>query len=732
MNFKDLQRKTLKLINSSEYRPAKMQGVMEQLGLPGGQRKLLRRVLKQLEEDHKVVRTGKGRFAPAEGSSSSPSSSASSSSAPQEHLVKGSLSLHPHGFGFLALDPEDIFEGPKGNPMEELFIPPSSMNTARHGDRVLAAAVANTRGGRSGQDLLEGEIREVIERGTTICVGILRHSGGNWRLIPDDARIEGPVKIRDLDGRTPKQGFKAVVRLDDRLDPRQPECGVLGELIGQAGEPGVDILSIMRGHGLVSEFPEEVLAEAHAFTRAVVPEDFNQRRDLTRQTIFTIDPEEARDFDDALSVEEIPDKPNWLRVGVHIADVARFVRPGGELDREALRRGTSAYLVDRVVPMLPEHLTNDLCSLVPHQDRLAHSVVMDINSHGTVKAVDSFRSVIHSKQRLTYEQAQTLISGGQLPDVDSEVRDRVVALARMTRKLRKTRIREHALAFEMPEIRCVLDEDGNVTGFSRKESMEAYNVVEECMLMANREVGAVLAARFKTAIYRIHEEPSDENFEQMAEELRHLGLEGVNVSRNTLNDIIGRQMPEPLRQAVTLTLLKNMNRALYSPELGEHFGLAFDTYTHFTSPIRRYPDLVAHRLLLAVECDRPQPLKEKQLRDLCRHCSDREREAAAAEMESHRVKMFQYYAEKLKKGEKGPYPATISTVLHKGVLVELEESGQRGLVPFPAFQDDYYEANSTGTRATGRKTGRVLQMGDPIEVYLEVVDTENHQMDFRV
>lgn len=730
MNFKDLQRKTLTLIQRPDFRPAKMQGLMQQLGLDGGQRKLLRRVLKQLEEDGRLVRTDKGRFAPA--SDSSGSKNGGGGKGGGDHLVKGSLSVHPHGFGFLALDPDDIFEGPKENPMEELFIPPSSMNTARHGDRVLAAAVANTRGGRSGQDLLEGEIREVIERGSTLCVGILRHSGGNWRLLPDDARISGPVKIRDLDGNTPKQGFKAVVRLDDRMDPRQPESGVLGEIIGKAGEPGVDILSIMRGHGLVSEFPEDVLAEAHAFTRAVIPDDFEQRRDLTDQAIFTIDPEEARDFDDALSVEEIPDKPNWLRVGVHIADVARFVRPGGALDQEALRRGTSAYLVDRVVPMLPEHLTNDLCSLVPGQDRLAHSVVMDIDSHGSVKAVDSFRSVIHSKKRLTYEQAQTLIDGGQLEGVDASIRDRVISLARLTRKLRKSRIREHALAFEMPEIRCVLDENGNVTGFSKKEGMEAYNVVEECMLMANREVGSLLAARFKHAIYRIHEEPSEENFEQMAEELRHLGVEGAKVSRNTLNDIISRQMPEPLRQAVTLTLLKNMNRALYSPELGEHFGLAFDTYTHFTSPIRRYPDLVAHRLLLAVECDRPQPLKEKQLRDLCRHCSEREREAAMAEMESHRVKMFQYYAEKLKKGEKGPYPATISTILHKGALVELEESGQRGLIPFPAFQDDYYEANSTGTRATGRKTGRVLQMGDPIEVFLDVVDTENHQMDFRV
>ncbi|MGA0333504.1 MAG: RNB domain-containing ribonuclease, partial [Kiritimatiellia bacterium] len=268
------------------------------------------------------------------------------------------------------------------------------------------------------------------------------------------------------------------------------------------------------------------------------------------------------------------------------------------------------------------------------------------------------------------------------------------------------------------------------TGFSKKVGMESNHLVEECMLMANREVGALLAARFGTAIYRIHEEPNEEDFEQMDSQLRQLGIEGVRVSRETLNEIISREMPEPLRQAVTLTLLKNMNRAIYSPELGEHFGLAFETYTHFTSPIRRYPDLVAHRLLLALEENRKKPLDDKKLKELCRHCSERERAAAEAEMETHRVKMMEYYAEKLAKGEKGPLPGTVSSILFKGVLVELDESGQRGLVPFPAFADDYYEVNETGTRAHGRRTGRVIQLGDPIEVFLQRVDQENRQLDF--
>jgi len=359
-------------------------------------------------------------------------------------------------------------------------------------------------------------------------------------------------------------------------------------------------------------------------------------------------------------------------------------------------------------------------------------VVLDLDTHGSVKAVDSFRSVIHSKQRLTYEQAQVFIEGGQVEGVSDAVRDNVLTLARLSRKLRKIRIREKALAFEMPEIRCILNEEGKVTGFSKKVAMEAYQLVEECMLMANREVGALLAAKFGTAIYRIHEEPNEEDFQQMDAQLRQLGIEGVTVTRETVNEIISRDMPEPLRQAVTLTLLKNMNRAMYSPELGEHFGLAFDTYTHFTSPIRRYPDLIAHRLLLALEEDRKKPMNDKKLRDLCRHCSERERAAAEAEIQTHRVKMYEYYSDKLAKGEKGPYPGTVSSILFKGVLVELEESGQRGLVPFPAFQDDYYEVNATGTRAHGKRTKRVIQLGDSMDVLLERIDMESRQLDFRL
>lgn len=698
-----------------DYRPCKLHALQGRLDLKPNQRKLLRNVLKTMEDQGKIERVDGGqRFA-------------LKTETQADRRVSGVLSLHPKGFGFLAVEPSEIADGERTPPLEEVFIPAHAVLVARHGDRVMARVFPSTKKHASA-DLYEGEIIDVLERGSETCAGTLRRSGGNWNVLSDDPRFKSAVRVRGFEKVEPKAGHKVVVRLDDREFPGQEESGVVVEDLGHADDPGVDILSVMRTYGLTSEFPKEVMDEALAYKKAVSPEEAKNRRDLRGDLVFTIDPADARDFDDALSIEDLGN--HRLRVGVHIADVAHFVKPDGPLDGEAALRGTSAYLVDRVVPMLPEHLTNDLCSLVPHQDRLAHSVFMDINTHGEVTAVDTCRSVIHSKARLTYAQAQTLLDGGSVDGVSQEVRDAVLAVGRLTRKLRKKRMREFALNFEMPEIRCVLNDQGKVTGFTRKTSTESNHLVEECMLMANREVGALLAARFGTAIYRIHDEPTEDDFKNMAEELRQMGIDGVPVSRETLNEIIGRDMADPMRQAVTITLLKNMNRAVYSAELGEHFGLAFDTYTHFTSPIRRYPDLVAHRLLIALEQNLPNPYDETTLKRLCLHCSERERAAAEAEQETVQIKRVHFYHEKLTRGENGPFDGTVSNIIARGVLVELDESGQRGLVPFARLDGDYYEVNATGTRATGRKTGRVIQLGDPFPVCIERVDLDNRQVDF--
>ena len=709
-----LQRQIEAILAKPNYRPMKMHALLGHLGLTNSHRKALCDVLKSMEKDGRIRLTDGNRVQPAKPDSG--------------REVIGVISIHPHGFGFVAVEPSDPEPTETAPPLEEIFVPSNGLSVARQGDRVRVRVRPTRKKDPKADELYEGEVIEVISRGTQVCVGTLRKSGGNWTVMPDDARFRDVVRVRDFEGVSPQSGHKVVLRLDNRNHPAEQESGVLIEDLGHAEDVGVDILAIMRTHKLISEFPEEVMQEALAFKEAVSPEELKTRRDLRKLMVVTIDPEDARDFDDALSLEQL-DK-DVLRVGIHIADVAGFVVPDGPLDREAWQRGTSAYLVDRVVPMLPEHLTNDLCSLVPHKDRLAHSVFLDINPHGKVVSVDTCRSVIHSKCRLTYEAAQTLMDGGQVPDASDEVRDTVLALARLTRKLRKKRMREYALNFEMPETRCVLDDQGQVIGFTRKTSIEANHLVEECMLMANREVGALLAARYGIAIYRVHDEPSEEDFKQMAEELRQMGIDGVPVSRETLNEIIGREMADPMRQAVTITLLKNMNRAVYSEELGEHFGLAFDTYTHFTSPIRRYPDLIAHRLLVALEQNLPNPYTDEDLRKVCIHSSERERAAAAAEQETINVKRLHYYLEKLEAGENGPHAATVSNIIARGLLCEIDDSGQRGLVPFSRMDGDYYEVNQTGTRATGRRSGNVIQLGDPMTIRIDRVNMDNMQVDF--
>ncbi len=732
MKPEQLQRQIEAFLAKPEYRPMKMHAILGHLGLDNSQRKLMRKILRQMESDGLVEKLGSNRIAWTQKSKSaeknSPQRKSGKGEAFSEREVTGILSLHPHGFGFLAVEPEETDVTTEAPPLEEVFIPPHATGLARQGDRVRAKVVPSRKKGAADGDLFEGAILEILERGTLTCVGTLRKSGGNWSLLPDDSRFKDTVRVRDFEGVSPKSGHKVVVRLDDRASASERESGVLIEDLGHMDDVGVDILAIMRTHNLTSDFSDEVMKEALAYKVAVTDEDVKVRRDLRDKLIFTIDPEDARDFDDALNIDSLEN--GAFRVGIHIADVAHFVTPDGPLDMEARERGTSAYLVDRVVPMLPEHLTNDLCSLVPNQDRLAHSVFLDINPHGKVVSVDTCRSVIHSKARLTYEDAQTLLDGGMVKGLSDEVRDAVLSIGRLTRKLRKKRMREYALNFEMPETRCVLDKQGQVIGFTRKISIEANHLVEECMLMANREVGALLAGRFGIAIYRIHDEPSEEDFKQMAEELRQMGIDGVPVSRETLNEIIGREMADPMRQAVTITLLKNMNRAVYSEELGEHFGLAFDTYTHFTSPIRRYPDLIAHRLLVALEQNLPNPYTDADLRKICIHSSERERAAAAAEQETIETKRLHFYLDQLNQGHNGPYPAKVSNVIPRGVLVELTESGQRGLIPFPKLDGDYYEVNSTGTRATGRKTGRVIQLGDDVEVRIDRVDLESRQVDF--
>jgi ribonuclease R len=510
---------------------------------------------------------------------------------------------------------------------------------------------------------------------------------------------------------------------------------------------------ILRAHGFRQNFPEEVLAEAENVPHELRPEDYEGRVDLRERLTFTIDPETARDFDDAISIEKIS---NAWKLSVHIADVAHFVPKGSAIDREALHRGNSIYLVDRVVMMIPTELTTKICSLNPNVDRLAHTVEITLDETGEIIDSSTCRSIIHSDARLNYEQVQAMFDaqdsarserltlpkdsvskgGATTPSEPQTIPSEVVAaiqeLYPLTRTLRKNRNAAGSLELTTPQIKCILGEDGKVASIKKGEAKEAYQLIEECMLLANVVVARKLKAAQWPAIHRIHEEPDEDQWGKMGAELQALGIDALPATRADINAVLEKVAGKPVEYSANLAILTNFKRACYSAEASEHFGLAFDDYVHFTSPIRRYPDLVIHRLLSALEQKAKQPYRSNDIEGIAAQCSRTEVEADAAEKESIAMRRAEYYRDLLYKGETGPYKACIVKVLGKGLLIEIEETLQRGLVAFSSITDDRYELNAMKTKATGTRWGKTFQIGDEIDVNLVKVDIARNFVDFQL
>jgi ribonuclease R len=460
------------------------------------------------------------------------------------------------------------------------------------------------------------------------------------------------------------------------------------------------------------------------------PEDYENRRDLRESHFtFTIDPETARDFDDAVSLEKIS---NGWKLSVHIADVAHFVRKNSVIDKEALHRGNSIYLVDRVVMMLPTELTTRICSLNPHVDRLAHTVEIFLDEKGEMTGAESFRSIIHSDARLTYEQAHAVFEGKPDHGVPPQVVAVLSDLLPLTRMIRARRMAAGSLEINTPQIKCLLGPDGQVASIKKGEAKEAYHLIEECMLLANVAVARKLKEAEWPAIHRIHEEPDEDQWAQMGMELQALGINALPKNRNDINAVMDKIAGTPLEYTGSLAVLRNLKRAGYSAEASGHFGLAFEDYVHFTSPIRRYPDLVIHRLLGALEEKKKKPYRENDIEAIAAQCTRTETEADAAEKESIDLRRCEYYSKLLQKGETGPYSGCIIKILGKGFIVELTDTIQRGLVPFASITDDRYELNSSKTRATGQRNHKTFTVGDPIEVELVNVDMARKFIDFQI
>jgi len=634
----------------------------------------------------------------------------------------GILSCHPEGYGFVQAVDED----------EEFFIREPHMGEALHGDLVRVAVAARAPDDKK----RECEVVEIVERRCTQVVGTFHHRTDFAFVEPDDRRILQDVYVSHDSFGGAKDGEKVVVSID-RFDDRKasPEGRIL-RVIGSADDPKVRVLSLAMSMNVKADFPDDVEAEAADISTEIPQSEIERRLDLRDKSIFTIDPVDAKDFDDAIHIEKLDN--GHYEVGVHIADVSHYVEPDTAIDEEALERGTSVYLVDRTIPMLPEKLSNQVCSLRPQEDKLAYSIIMEVTPQGDVDDYKIAETIIHSKERLTYDRAQDYIEGGY---PDDKVASDVVQANRLARTLTKKRMREGGIDFGSDEVDVILDEDGNPTDIVRKERMEANRLIEELMLLANRTVAKHIAVpghmeRHHTNgteedplpfVYRVHDSPDSERIQQLAEYVRVFGhelpLTNGNATSSDLGDLIDAVKDEPEEQVIVRAALRAMSKAEYAVGNIGHYGLGFDYYSHFTSPIRRYPDLIVHRLLKRYARGEG-PANVEDLAAQCEHCSEQERNAEEAERESVKLKQVEY----VKNHVGDTFDGVVSGVTKFGVFVEITDLLVEGLVHVRDMNDYYVYDESTYT-LRGEDNGKTYRPGDSVRVKVASASIEDREID---
>ena len=639
------------------------------------------------------------------------------------NLTVGRLSMSVRKFGFIIPDTRESEED------TDVFIPAYAMGTAMHNDRVVARITPAAAPGRS----REGEIIRILERANERIVGTFENSRNFGFVTPDDARLGKDIFIPKKCSHKAKTGSKVVAEITRWPTEHHQAEGNIVEVLGQTGEPGVDILSIMRSYDLSEEFPKEVRTAAEKTEQEPLPEDYRGRRDRRDLRIVTIDGEDAKDLDDGVYAEK---RKDGYFLGVYIADVSWYVREDQPLDREARERGTSVYLVDRVIPMLPKELSNGICSLNAGVDRLSMACEMQLDRNGRVTSYEILPVVIHVYRRLTYHLVNKVLADREQPFLDdqadilpmlehlSEIRD-------LRKKLRQDR---GSIDFELPEIKVKLDPDGHPTALVKREGSLAESIIEECMLAANETVAEHIEKKHLPFIYRVHEQPNREKLEQLNRLLAAFGLHiradaEENVCPRDIGQVLAKVKGRPEERMISAVSLRSMQQARYAAENLGHFGLAAKHYTHFTSPIRRYPDLIVHRLLRETFASGTIPLaRREQLRSLlpeiAEHASKRERIAMEAERETVRLKEIEYMARFV--GE--TFHGIISGVTAFGIFVELE-NGVEGLVHVSSMAKDYYTYLEDQYALVGQSSQQTYRLGDEAEVILARANPEEKTLD---
>jgi ribonuclease R len=543
-------------------------------------------------------------------------------------------------------------------------------------------------------------------------------------VVPDDPRMPHDIYVpepRDV-GRPAHIGDKVVVDLREWESRNANPEGEIIEVLGAPDEEGVDMLSVLRQYNLPLHFPKTVLAEARAIGGEVMPQERQGREDCRSHQVVTIDPDDAKDFDDAICLQPVAGG-EW-KLWVHIADVSHYVKPGTALDLEAGKRGNSTYLVDRVIPMLPEALSNELCSLKPNVDRLTKCVEFLISRDGRVLATKFYAAVIHSQRRFTYREVLEVLQRPPVTDIERMLHD----ANDLAQRIRRLRFKAGSLELDFPESKIRLDEQGHITRIDRVENDISHQLIEEFMLLANEAVATRLMSLNVPAIYRVHEEPDERRLREYREDVLSHHIPCGNLSRPAeVQKLLEKLGTLPIGQALKIGFLKSLMRARYDIQPLGHYGLAKKKYTHFTSPIRRYADLVVHRALFQKDHSAGKSLKET-----AEHISDTERNSADAERDSKDVKLFAFLNAQLASGRPQRYPALVTDLRNFGFFVDVTGLAMSGLVPLSTIKDDFYIYDEQRNQLIGRRTRRMIRLGDKLEVQVAKVDTAKKQVDFRL